>query len=130
MLTRDYSGMRAYGQSKLAQIMHSIELAERTPAAEVTANSLHPGTYMPTKIVLEELGRSVDTLETGTEATVRLALGADVEGVSGAFFDRTRQIAADPQAYDADARRRLWELSEDLVGGRLRSAPAGGAGSR
>jgi NAD(P)-dependent dehydrogenase (short-subunit alcohol dehydrogenase family) len=120
MLTRRYSGMRAYGQSKLAQIMYAIELAERFPAAEVSANSLHPGTYMPTKMVLEEIGRSVDTLETGTAATVRLAIGADVEGVSGKFFDRQAETTADPQAYDAEARRELWELSERLVRDRLR----------
>jgi NAD(P)-dependent dehydrogenase (short-subunit alcohol dehydrogenase family) len=125
MLTRHYSGMRAYGQSKLAQIMYAIELAARVPAAEVSANSLHPGTFMPTKIVLEEIGRSVDSLETGTEATVRLAIGADVDGVSGKFFDRLEEAAADPQAYDADARRRLWELSERLVGERLRQPVSG-----
>jgi NAD(P)-dependent dehydrogenase (short-subunit alcohol dehydrogenase family) len=119
MLTRGYSGTRAYGQSKLAQIMYAIELAERFPAAEVSANGLHPGTYMPTKMVLEEIGRSVDSLETGTAATVRLAIGADVERVSGKFFDRQAETTADPQAYDAEARRELWELSERLVGDRV-----------
>jgi NAD(P)-dependent dehydrogenase (short-subunit alcohol dehydrogenase family) len=116
MLTRDYSAARAYGQSKLAQIMYTISLAERVPAEEVTANSLHPGTYMPTKIVLEEIGRSVDTLETGTSATVRLAMDPELEGVSGKFFDREQEAAASPQAYDAEARSALWELSERLVG--------------
>jgi NAD(P)-dependent dehydrogenase (short-subunit alcohol dehydrogenase family) len=120
MLTRRYSGRRAYGQSKLAQIMHAIELAGRVPAKEVSANSLHPGSYMPTKIVLQEAGRSVDSLETGTATTVRLAIGAELEGISGKFFDRWQRATAHPQAYDAGARRRLWELSERLVGGRLR----------
>ena len=115
MLTRDYSAARAYGQSKLAQIMYTIELAERVPAEEVTVNSLHPGTYMPTKIVLEEIGRSVDTLETGTSATVRLAVDPALEGVSGKFFDREQATTANPQAYDPEARRALWELSERLV---------------
>ena len=116
MLTRGYSGVRAYGQSKLAQIMYTVELAERLPADEVTANSLHPGTFMPTKIVLEEIGRSVDTLETGTAATVRLAIDPELEGVSGKFFDRQQETAADSQAYDRDARRKLWDLSERLAG--------------
>jgi NAD(P)-dependent dehydrogenase (short-subunit alcohol dehydrogenase family) len=117
MLTRGYSGGRAYGQSKLAQIMYTIELAERVPADEVTVNGLHPGTYMPTKIVLDEIGRSVDTLETGTAATVRLAMDPELEGVSGKFFDRKQETAASPQAYDAEARSALWELSERLVWG-------------
>jgi NAD(P)-dependent dehydrogenase (short-subunit alcohol dehydrogenase family) len=128
MLTRRYSGRRAYGQSKLAQIMHAIELAERVPAPEVSVNSLHPGSYMPTKIVLAERGRSVDTLETGTATAVRLAIGAELEGISGQFFDGRQPAAAHPQAYDAEARRRLWDLSERLAGGRLRDPPAPRAG--
>jgi len=115
MLTSEYSAARAYGQSKLAQIMYTIELAGRVPAAEVTVNSLHPGTYMPTKIVLEEIGRSVDTLETGTAATVRLALAPELEGVTGKFFDREQEASASPQAYDPEARRALWELSEAMT---------------
>jgi NAD(P)-dependent dehydrogenase (short-subunit alcohol dehydrogenase family) len=115
MLTRGYSGARAYGQSKLAQIMYTIELAARVPAEEVTVNSLHPGTYMPTKIVLEEIGRSVDSLETGTSATVRLAVDPELEGVSGRFFDREQETTANEQAYDPEARGALWELSERLV---------------
>jgi NAD(P)-dependent dehydrogenase (short-subunit alcohol dehydrogenase family) len=116
MLTRNYSGARAYGQSKLAQIMYTIELSEQVPAEQITANSLHPGTYMPTKIVLEEIARSVDTLETGTSATVRLAVDPELVGITGKFFDRERETAANPQAYDAESRSALWELSERLVG--------------
>jgi NAD(P)-dependent dehydrogenase (short-subunit alcohol dehydrogenase family) len=116
MLTRGYSGSRAYAQSKLAQIMYTIELAERVPAEEVTVNSLHPGTYMPTKIVLEEVGRSVDTIETGTAATVRLATDPELAATTGKFFDREQEAAASPQAYDAEARKALWDLSERLVG--------------
>jgi NAD(P)-dependent dehydrogenase (short-subunit alcohol dehydrogenase family) len=115
MLTRDYSGVRAYGQSKLAQIMYTIELSRRLRADEVTVNSLHPGTFMPTKMVLEEIGRSVDTLETGTESVLRLALGTELDGVSGRFFDRASEAAASGPAYDDAARERLWELSERLV---------------
>ena len=70
MLERGYSGSRAYGQSKLAQITTGFELAERLDPNEVTVTSLHPSTYMPTKMVLEARGSSVDTLEAGIEATV------------------------------------------------------------
>jgi hypothetical protein len=57
---------------------------------------------------------------------VRLAVGAELEGVSGKFFDREREAVANLQAYDAGARRRLWELSERLVGERLgKRAPEG-----
>jgi len=116
MLERSYDGTRAYRQSKLAQIMFGFELADRLPAGEVTVNSLHPATFMPTKIVLEQHGHSVDTLEEGVEATLRLAVGADVEGVTGRYFNREDDARADDQAYDAGARQLLWELSAELTG--------------
>jgi NAD(P)-dependent dehydrogenase (short-subunit alcohol dehydrogenase family) len=115
MLERGYDGSRAYAQSKLAQIMSGFDFAERVPADEVTFNSLHPATYMPTKMVLEEVGRSVDSLETGVEATHRLVSDPALAGTTGAFFDRTREARADPQAYDPRARAELWRLATELV---------------
>ena len=116
MLERGYSGGRAYSQSKLAQITYGFELAERLPRDKVTVNSLHPGTYMPTKIVLEARGQSVDTLEVGVASTERLAVSPELEGVTGRFFDRQREGQADGQAYDPAARRHLWDLSLRLTG--------------
>jgi NAD(P)-dependent dehydrogenase (short-subunit alcohol dehydrogenase family) len=118
MLERGYNGTRAYGQSKLAQITTGFELAERLDPKEVTVSSLHPATYMPTKMVLEEIGHSVDRLEDGVAATVRLALDPELEGVTGYFYDRQSVAAAHPQADDGAARRRLWELSLQLTGER------------
>jgi NAD(P)-dependent dehydrogenase (short-subunit alcohol dehydrogenase family) len=115
MLTDGYSGVRAYCQSKLAQVMEAIDIAESVPAAELTANSLHPATFMPTKIVLSERGSPVDSLELGTRAVIRLALDPELDGVSGRFFDRLEEGAADPQAYDPQARARLRRLSEELT---------------
>ncbi|MCM3886983.1 SDR family NAD(P)-dependent oxidoreductase [Frankia sp. R82] len=115
MLERDYNGGRAYAQSKLAQIMSGFEFAERVDAAEVTVNSLHPATYMPTKMVLLEIGRSVDTLQTGVEATHRLVTSPALDGVTGRFFDRQRETRANPQAYDGAVRTALWERSLALV---------------
>ena len=116
MLERGYDGQRAYAQSKLAQIMSGFELAARLPADQVTVNSLHPGTFMPTKIVVQERGSTVDTLETGVGSTVRVATSPELDGVTGRFYDRQAEARADPQAYDADARRRLWKLSLELTG--------------
>jgi NAD(P)-dependent dehydrogenase (short-subunit alcohol dehydrogenase family) len=116
MLQRAYSGGRAYTQSKLAQITSGFELADRLPSGEVTVNSLHPATYMPTKIVLQQAGHSIDSLEEGVDATVRLASAPELEGVTGRFYDRQAEARADDQAYDPEARRRLWELSLELTG--------------
>ena len=94
----------------------AFDLAERLDGAAVTVTSLHPSTYMPTKMVLDERAASIDSLEPGVAATFRLAVGADVEGVTGRFFDRQREASSDPQACDREARRRLWELSLELTG--------------
>ena len=116
MLERGYDGMRAYAQSKLAQIMFTFELARRVPAAEVAVTALHPASLMPTKMVDESFGYTLSTLEEGVAATLRLAVDPELAGVSGRYFDRLREVRPDAQAYDAGARRRLWELSEELVG--------------
>jgi NAD(P)-dependent dehydrogenase (short-subunit alcohol dehydrogenase family) len=116
MLERDYSGARAYHQSKLAQITCGFELASRLPAGEVAVNSLHPATHMPTKMVLAELGRSADSIDVGVEATVALATSSELEAVTGRFFDRSEEATAAPQAYDPAARSRLWELCLRLTG--------------
>ena len=116
MLERGYDGSRAYAQSKLAQVMWTFDLADRLRDAGVTVNALHPSTYMPTKIVLHARGAGVDSLEDGVAATVRLAADPELDGVTGRYFDRTTEARADPQAYDAEARRRLRELSERLTG--------------
>jgi NAD(P)-dependent dehydrogenase (short-subunit alcohol dehydrogenase family) len=118
MLEHGYDMYGAYSQSKLALIAFSFELAERLRAegeTGVTVNALHPATLMPTKLVHETFGRTVDTLEQGVAATLRLVIDPELDGVSGAYFNGLDHAAADSQAYDSGARRRLWELSERLV---------------
>jgi NAD(P)-dependent dehydrogenase (short-subunit alcohol dehydrogenase family) len=111
-----YEGRRAYAQSKLAQISFANELAYRlAPDSGITVNSLHPATFMPTKIVLDERRTSVDSLERGADSTIRLATDPSLAGVTGRFFDRETEARAEDQAYDPEARRRLWELSEALA---------------
>ncbi len=77
----------------------------------VTTTCLHPATYMPTKIV----DSPVSSLEDGVRATFRLAADIALEGVSGSYFNGARESDAVPQAYDPDARRRLAEVSAELV---------------
>ncbi len=116
MLERDYSGGRAYAQSKLALIMFTLDLAEELNGSGVTANSLHPGTYMPTNMVKAAGVRPITPLEEGIEATLRLIESPELDGVRGRYFDGTDESAPHPQAYDPEARRRLRELSEELTG--------------
>ena len=116
MLERGYDAMRAYSTSKLAQIMFTFELAERLSGKGVSVNALHPASLMDTKMVQDTFGYTVSTVEEGAEAVVRLAVSQEVEGVTGRYFDGKREARTDGQAYDEEARQRLWELSEELCG--------------
>jgi NAD(P)-dependent dehydrogenase (short-subunit alcohol dehydrogenase family) len=122
MLTRGYSGSRAYCQSKLAQIMFTIDLARELDGSGVTVNALHPATYMNTTMVRRAGVTPISTVEEGAEAILNLAAGPALAGRSGLYFNGLREARADRQAYDADARARLRALSLELTG--LRAAAA------
>jgi NAD(P)-dependent dehydrogenase (short-subunit alcohol dehydrogenase family) len=108
---------RAYSQSKLAQILFTIELAERLPAGDSpSVNALHPSTYMDTNMVRGMGTTPISTVDAGAEATLRLAVGDNVDGITGRFYNVLEESDADPQAYDADERRRLWQLSAEITG--------------
>ena len=116
MLERRYSGVQAYCQSKLAQIMFTFDLAEELDGRVVSATCLHPATYMPTKMVRAAGVEPISTLEQGVEATLRLAADPRLEGVTGAYFNGQPRAEPHPQASDPAARRELRELSDRLCG--------------
>jgi NAD(P)-dependent dehydrogenase (short-subunit alcohol dehydrogenase family) len=116
MLEQGYEAMKAYSQSKLAQVMFTFELAEHLRGTGVTVNALHPASLMNTKMVQSTFGYSMSTVEEGTQAVVRLAVSKELEGVTGRYFDGTREARANRQAYDPRVRDRLWVLSEQLCG--------------
>jgi NAD(P)-dependent dehydrogenase (short-subunit alcohol dehydrogenase family) len=115
MITKNYSGSRAYAQSKLAQIMLTIDLAEELKEAGITVNSLHPATYMNTTMVRAGGITPVSTVEQGGEAILHLVSGDDVANKSGLFFNGLHEARANPQAYDAVARQRVRKLSLELT---------------
>jgi NAD(P)-dependent dehydrogenase (short-subunit alcohol dehydrogenase family) len=112
MLTREYSGIRAYRQSKLAQILFTIDLAQELEGSGITVNALHPATFMNTKMV-RDFGTPRSTVEEGALAILKLANSAEVEGQSGLYFNGQEEARADAQAYDPQARQRLKRLSLD-----------------
>src|SRR5215831_18109594 len=111
MITKNYSGTRAYSQSKLSQIMFTIDLANELKGSGVTVNSLHPATYMNTTMVRAGGITPMSTVEQGGAAILHLVQGDDVANKSGLFFNGMNEMKANAQAYDAVARKKLRELS-------------------
>jgi NAD(P)-dependent dehydrogenase (short-subunit alcohol dehydrogenase family) len=116
MLTRGYSGVRAYCQSKLAQILFTFDLAKELAGQNIAVNCLHPATYMDTTMVRLSGVRPISTVEQGGAAILQLVNEPAFAGRSGLYFSGMQESRADRQAYDEDARRRLRGLSFDLVG--------------
>lgn len=116
MLEREYDGMRAYAQSKQALIMFTMDLAEELAGTGVTANVLHPASLMDTNMVREWFGAARTTVEEGALHVERLALSEELKGVSGVYFDQSREARVSEQAYDLEARSRLRELSFKWTG--------------
>ncbi len=116
MLTHEYDGIRAYRQSKLALVMFTFDLAALLEGTGLTANALHPATFMNTKMVTEAGIEPRTLVEDGADAIVHLATARELEGISGAFFDGRRESRADPEAYNSRARKRLRSLSLELTG--------------
>ena len=121
---RKYSGFPVYGMTKLANIMFTYELAEHLEGTGVTANCLHPG---PVSTNFGQNNSGLMTLffraakpfmrspEQGADTLIWLSSSPEVEGVSGKYFSDRKEIEARKVAYDPAARRRLWEISEDLT---------------
>ena len=116
MLTHSYNGSTAYRQSKLAQILFTVDLADELAGSGVIANTLHPSTYMNTTMVRQSGTTPISTVETGAEAILQLAVSPALEGRSGLYFNVMRETRADAQAYDAGARAKLRALSMKLTG--------------
>ena len=116
MLMHGYSGLRAYRQSKLAQILFTIDLARAHADSGITANALHPATYMDTAMVRQSGVTPISSVDQGAAAIIRLAVSPELDGRTGLFFNGQQEARADAQAYDAEARQRLKALSFKLGG--------------
>jgi NAD(P)-dependent dehydrogenase (short-subunit alcohol dehydrogenase family) len=116
MLTRGYSGAQAYRQSKLAQIMFTMDLAQELAGSGVTATCLHPATYMATTMVRLAGVTPWSTVEQGAEAILNLAAAPALEGRTGLYFDGLREARPQAQAADLKARAQLRTLSLELAG--------------
>ena len=121
-LEHGYGPVRAYAQSKLANILFTYELAVRLTGTGVTANCLHPG-YVNTGLMRESpdwlraLWRPfLPNAERGARTALHLATAPELEPVTGGYFERCRPARSSRRSYDAAARRRLWDASAALTG--------------
>ncbi len=122
---KSYTAFRIYGQSKLANILFTRELARRLEGSGVTANCLHPGFVATNFTTGEGLTFRIFQMmakvfaispEDGAKTTVYLASSPEVEGISGRYFAKCREAKPTRAALDDASARRLWELSERMVG--------------
>ncbi len=123
-LTNGYQAMKAYGRSKLANVLFTYELSRRLEVTGVTANAVHPG-FVDTNFARE--GRSLfrylipliqlfaRSPEEGAETVVYLASSPEVEGVTGKYFKDKEPVKSSPESYDPQSANRLWEISATMT---------------
>ncbi|KKK50791.1 hypothetical protein LCGC14_3121500, partial [marine sediment metagenome] len=125
MLEKKFAGFRAYAQAKLANIIFSYELDRRWGKTGITANAVHPGAVgtnfgydaRPAIKFLIKLGKPfLKTPRQGADTVVYLASSPEVEGISGKYFARRKQLKSNAESYDQQVWTRLWEVSEELTG--------------
>lgn len=114
-LEKRYDSFDSYAKSKLAQIIYGFELAEKVKDKNITVNSLHPATLMDTNMVQEFFGRTSSTVEEGAAAVEYVAFAEETKDVTGVYFNQQQPAKANAQAYDMEARKKLWQLSEELT---------------
>lgn len=119
-----YSGYRAYGQSKLANLYFTYELARRLKGTGVTANALHPG-FVHTNFGRNNRGgKLIGALSTimgispekGALTSIYLAISPELDKVTGNYFVKSKAVPSSPVSYDLTIAQRLWEISEQLTG--------------
>lgn len=124
--TKQYSAMKVYGQSKLANLLFTYELARRLQETRVTVNAMHPGfvgsnfgkssTGLLGKLLMPVLHLFARSPRKGAETVVYLASSKEVEGVTGQYFIDKAPAESSAASHDTETAQRLWRVSEELTG--------------
>jgi NAD(P)-dependent dehydrogenase (short-subunit alcohol dehydrogenase family) len=116
-----YNVWEVYGQSKLATILFTYELARRLEGSGVTANCLHPGVVSTNLAhdlhpLLQAMARLLFTSpEKGAQNSIYVASSPEVEGKSGKYFVNQREARSSAASYDLASAQRLWQESSQLT---------------
>jgi NAD(P)-dependent dehydrogenase (short-subunit alcohol dehydrogenase family) len=123
-LERNYGGWKAYGQSKLALVLFTHELARKLHGTGVTVNAVHPGT-VATNIWTRPLGPAgfimalpklfMTSPERGAETIVYLASSPDAANISGEYLEKLRVKKSSDESYNEEIAQRLWDVSAKLT---------------
>ena len=121
--------MQAYGQSKLGNLHFTFELARRLQGSGVTVNCVFPGVFKSNlggtdgaqgvwlKLFADWFGWAIPSAEHAAQRVLYLANAPELANVTGQYFGHRKTIPAPAQARDAEANRKLWQISEALTGG-------------
>ncbi len=118
---RRYGKVRAYGASKLANVLSVYAVHRRIKGSGVTVNAVHPGT-ISTGLLGSMFGPLYPVRflfrgpRSGAGPLIRLAAAPEVEGISGRYFERFDDVPSSEASYDQELQERLWSMSEALVG--------------
>jgi len=124
MAARSYRFMKVYGQSKLANVLFTFELARRLDGTGVTANCFHPGAIRSNfvkgmggaaSVMAPIVGIFERSPNKGAETQIYLASSPEVEGVTGKYFFKKKEKRPSDESMDLDVARRLWEVSRELT---------------
>ncbi len=122
--TKKYSGFRVYGETKLANVYFTYELARRLQGKGITVNTLHPG-FVKTHIGRNNRGGILFTIAAslfgispaaGARTSIYLATSPEVEAVTGHYFIKCKPVPSSAVSYNKEIARKLWEISEKLTG--------------
>lgn len=112
---RKFGTYRTYGQSKLAMILYTHELAARLRGTGVTVNALHPGAVATNIGMPAWLNPFLATPEQGARTTLYLATSPEVERVTGKYFVNSKEAESSRASHDHNVGKRLWVVSEQLI---------------
>jgi len=124
MLEKSYGVMKAYSQSKLANVLFTYELARKLKGTGITVNGLHPGAVRSNfgmelpgvmKVIMLIARPFLISSRKGAITPIYLASSPEVEGVTGKYFIKKQVVNSSRESNDEQVARRLWEVSEQLT---------------